>query len=131
MPSKAQHKGLEATWIHTPERMHVAAYLRSNKRDTVIVLALSKLVTIQESKEIEVINRIKRQLLESENYSQLQNEYLKLHEKVNDTNLPPFLASMTRNCMLRIKKQINALVDRSEIQIPLSHHEIHSSLINL
>lgn len=117
MPADAQHDGTTKSRIYTPSQANEATVSRSQKRDQALVDALSKPVRIEGSlegsKEIENINRIKRQKVESETYAKLHEEYIELFKSLDDESMIPFLRSLNRQRLSRIEGQLTELAKSS------------------
>lgn len=82
---------------------------KSKKKEKLLADAISKIVQIVGRKGRETMNRIKRLKVEWETYEKLYNEYLTLHRKMKDTNIPPFLKEMKKERMMRIENQLTSV----------------------
>lgn len=110
MPVQSQHNGKSKTRIYKPDELEELTE-KKHKKELKIAEVLQQPVTIEVSEEIEELNRIKRQKVESETYSQLQEEYIALHRQLDEMSITPFLINLNKSRMARLEKQLEILAN--------------------
>lgn len=91
MQALVQHSVKSKSLIYPPQQAHVVTSSKTLKRDWIIANAFSKSVRLNESRQVEIINRIKVHHMESETYAKLHDEYLNLYKMKDNIDISPFL----------------------------------------